>query len=167
MLIFNPSLNHLRRTSVRIICSTRLRTRLHQHDHLLFIGVPALRSQFNDSKLASIFNPRHPKGRGWLFQTTFFGNRRLTKRLYVIYTNHMTHLFTTINRNLGVPYGQGKSSRFSVELGWWNFMIFILPITKIFDKIILCLWLGMYIRISISLPILPKIPCACSYDFLA
>ena len=37
-------------------------------------------------------------------------------------------------------------------------MIFILPITKIFDKINYVLGPGMYTRIGIVLLILPKIP---------
>ena len=40
--------------------------------------------------------------------------------------------------NLGVSYGQGESSKSLVEGEWWNSLILILPITKIFDKIYAC-----------------------------
>ena len=52
-----------------------------------------------------------PKGGGvvanpWdFFPDYFFGQPKVTKRLYVIYTNLITHLFTKINPYLGVPYG--------------------------------------------------------------
>ena len=69
-----------------------------------------------------IINSRLPKG-GLLhppviFPNNFFGQPKVAKRLYVIYNNPITHLFTEMNRILGVPYGQGESSKFSVEGGW-------------------------------------------------
>ena len=37
-------------------------------------------------------------------RTTLLGKLKVAKRLYVIFTNPITHLFTKRNRNLGVQY---------------------------------------------------------------
>ena len=61
-------------------------------------------------------NPRPSKGGGgvvatscdFFFQTNFLGNRKFQMAISmissVIYINPIMHLFTKINRNLGVPY---------------------------------------------------------------
>ena len=85
-----------------------------------------------------VLNPRPPKvgycNLLWFFPNNFLGQPKVAKRVYFIYTNPITHLFTKVNRNLRVPYGYWELSKLSVGEGWWNSMILILPIIKIFDK---------------------------------
>ena len=84
------------------------------------------------------------RGGGWLklpcdFLNNFSWQPKVTKLLFVIYTNPITHRFTNIHRNLGVSCRYGELSKALVEgEGWWNSMILILTITKIFDKIYAC-----------------------------
>ena len=73
-----------------------------------------------------------------IFPNNFFGQPKVAKRLTVIYTNPITHLFTKMNRNLGVPYGQGESSKFSEEGGGLvKLHDSYFAYNKIFDKICL------------------------------
>ena len=66
----------------------------------------------------------------------FWGNRRLPK-CNLKANSLITHLFTDMNLNLGVPYFV-KVVRRGGGGGSWNSRILILPITKIFDKIYAC-----------------------------
>ena len=55
--------------------------------------------KFNSSDYLTI-NPRIPKEEVciFFFQTTFVGQPKVAKRLYVICINHITHLFTNVSR---------------------------------------------------------------------
>ena len=69
------------------------------------------------------------------FPRQIFVQLKVAKRLCVIYTNPLTHLFTKLIEIWGYRMGRGESSKLSVEGRGWNSMILILPIIKIFDKI--------------------------------
>ena len=74
----------------------------------------------------------------WFFPDNFFGQPKIAKGLYVIYTNPITHLSQNFESKFGGALWVGGVVKVFGRGIWWNSMILILP--KYLTRYMLVTW---------------------------